>query len=281
MSALDSRLHAFRADLADARLKGIIEATRYADGGLRQVSAAVTAVHREPRSDSMQVTQAILGEHCRVFETHEGWAWVQLETDGYVGYVAENALSAHLTVPTHRVAVPSTFVYPAPNVKAQPVLPLPMNARIAISGQEGKFATLKAGGFVYAQHLKPVKETEDDFVAVAERFRNVPYLWGGKSAAGLDCSGLVQLSLEAAGIACPRDTDMQQRALGRTLRINDLDGLMRGDLVFWDGHVGIMTSEANLIHANGHHMLVAVEPLRDAVARIKSSYGEITALKRL
>src|SRR5204862_2433137 len=139
--------------------------------------------------------------------------------------------------------------------KAQPVTPLPLNAKIAIAGREGKFAALKNGGFVFAAHLKMVAEVEHDFVAVSERFQNVPYLWGGKSVMGLDCSGLVQLSLEAAGIACPRDTDKQEKALGTQIVINDLDGLRRGDLVFWKGHVGIMTDDQVLLHANGHHML--------------------------
>jgi len=281
MSALDSRLHAFRADLADIRLKGRIEAAHYADGDLRQVRAPIAAVYREPQADSLQITQALLGERCRVFDLHEGWAWVQLENDGYVGYIAEEALSAHVTDSTHRVSVPSTFIYPASNLKAQPAIPITLNAGVTVTGHEGKFARLKGGGFVFAGHLSPAQERQGDFVAVAEMFRGVPYLWGGKSAMGLDCSGLVQLSLEAVGIACPRDTDMQQRALGETLRVNDLDTLRRGDLVFWNGHVGIMSNEADLLHANGHHMLVALEPLRNAVARIKASYGEVTAIKRL
>jgi cell wall-associated NlpC family hydrolase len=281
MSALDSRLHAFRTDLADTRLRGIIEVPRYVDGEVRQVSARITAIRRDPRADAMQISQALMGEHCRVFETHEGWAWVQLDRDGYVGYIAEDALSDEISESTHRISVPSTFIYPCPNIKAQPAALISMNAKIAVAGQDGRFARMKDGGFVYAAHLKPVSDPEPDFVAVAELFLNVPYLWGGKSAAGLDCSGLVQLALEAAGIACPRDTDMQEGTLGETLRINDLDGLRRGDLVFWAGHVGIMLNEAELLHANGYHMLVVREPLADAVARIKASYGEITSIKRL
>jgi cell wall-associated NlpC family hydrolase len=281
MSTLDSRLNAFRPDLADLRLKSIVEAPRYANGSPRQVSAPIAAVRREPYTAATQITQALMGEACRVFETREGWAWVQLDADHYVGYIAEDALSAATAEPSHRVAVVSTFIYPAPNIKAQPVTPVPLNAKVAIAGREGKFAALKNGGFVFAAHLKMVAEVEHDFVAVCELFQNVPYLWGGKSSAGLDCSGLVQLSLEAAGMACPRDTDMQERALGRPLHLGDLDSLQRGDLVFWNGHVGVMANASDLIHANGHHMSVAREPLSDAVARIKASHGEITSLKRL
>ena len=281
MSALDSRLHAFRADLADRRLKGIIDAACYAEGDLRRVYAPVAPVHREPQADAMQITQAVMGERCRVFDLREGWAWVQLETDGYVGYVAENALAPDIDEPTDRVCVPSTFIYSAANIKSQPVIPIPMNARIVVAGVDGKFAMLKDGGFLLAAHLRPVNQNEADFVAVAERFHHAPYLWGGKSAWGLDCSGLVQLSLEASGIACPRDTDMQEKALGRALMVNDLDSLRRGDLVFWKSHVGIMSDERSLLHANGHRMLVALEPLEKAAARIEANDGDITAIKRL
>ena len=281
MSALDNRLHAFRADLADHRLKGVVDAVRYAEGDLRRVTAPIAPVHREPQPDSMQISQALMGERCRVFESREGWAWIQLESDGYVGYVGDNALAADIDEPTHRVSVPLTFIYPAPNVKSQPVISIPMNAEVTAVGEDGKFTRLKDGGFIFAAHLKSVKQTESDFVAVAEKFRNVPYLWGGKSAMGLDCSGLVQLSLKAAGIACPRDTDMQEKALGTPVMTNDLDRLRRGDLVFWKGHVGIMTDDEGLLHANGHHMLVALEPLKDAIARIKASDGDITAINRL
>ena len=122
MSALDSRLHAFRADLADRRLKGIIDAACYAEGDLRRVYAPVAPVHREPQADAMQITQAVMGERCRVFDLREGWAWVQLETDGYVGYVAENALAPDIDEPTDRVCVHSTFIYPVANIKSQPVI---------------------------------------------------------------------------------------------------------------------------------------------------------------
>jgi cell wall-associated NlpC family hydrolase len=281
MSILDPRLHAFRADLADIRLKGSIEAARFAEGALRQVSAPVAAAHREPRADAMQTTQALMGERCRVFESREGWAWAQLETDGYVGYIAEANLSGSIVEPTHRVAVLSTFLFPAANIKSQPATSVPMNAKVTVIGGDGRFAKLASGDFIIAAHLKPVAEHESDFIAIAARFLHVPYLWGGKSAAGVDCSGLLQVALEASGIPCPRDTDMQEKALGRAVLANDLDSLKRGDLVFWKGHAGFMADPATLLHANGHHMQTVMEPLREAVARIKNTAGEITAIKRL
>jgi cell wall-associated NlpC family hydrolase len=281
MSTLDSRLNAFRADLADIRLKGTVEAARFTEGDIRQLTAPIAAIHREPLVTSMQLTQALMGERCRVFDAHEGWAWVQLEADGYVGYVVEEALTAQVIEPTHRVSVPSTFIFPAANIKAQPVIQITLNCRLAVTGIEGKFARLAGGGFVFAAHLEQLKPPPGDFVAIAELFRSVPYLWGGKSVAGLDCSGLVQLSLEAAGIACPRDTDMQEKALGRALNIDDLGGLRRGDLVFWPGHVGIMTDGDSLLHANAHFLQVTLEPLRNAIARIKANDSQVSAVRRL
>jgi cell wall-associated NlpC family hydrolase len=281
MTKLDSRLHAFRPDLADSRLAGRVAAARYAEGRVMQVAAPLVTVHKSPSSDSMQLTQALMGERLHVFDEQEGWAWVQLAADSYVGYVSANALTPALTEATHRVAVPATFLYPAANLKTQPAIAVTLNARLCATGMEGKFLKTAAGLFVYADHVASIDAYADDFVSVAERFRHVPYYWGGKSVQGLDCSGLVQLALEACGIACPRDSDMQEQGLGTALQINDLDGLRRGDLIFWNGHVGIMTDSSTLLHANGHHMMVVAEPLREAVDRIAGQHGQITSLKRL
>ncbi len=281
MTDLDPRFNAFRPDLADRRLAARIKAERFADGTAMRIAAPLASLHRQPRFDSMQVTQALMGEKLQIFESREGWAWGQLERDNYVGYLAADALSAELAKPTHRVAVPATFAYPAPDLKSQPAVMLPMNAMLAVGGGDEKFARLADGRFVFVRHLKPLDQWESDFTAIAEMFRHVPYYWGGKSVQGLDCSGLVQLALQACGIACPRDSDLQERDLGVDLRLNDLDGLKRGDLVFWDGHVGIMTDDATLLHANGHHMLTVAEPLREAVDRIARSYGQVTSIKRL
>jgi cell wall-associated NlpC family hydrolase len=281
MSKLDSRLHAFRADLADIRLEGQVEASHFVAGIPMQVAVPVLPLHKAPAADSMQLTQALMGERLTVFAEHEGWAWVQLAGDSYVGYVSANALSATLAQATHRVRVPSTFLYPAANLKTQPAIQVTLNARLSVTGSEGRFLRLADGHFAFADHLCPIAEAAPDFVAVAEQFRHVPYYWGGKSVLGLDCSGLVQLALEAAGRTCPRDSDLQEQDLGQALQINDLDGLRRGDLVFWNGHVGIMTDDRTLLHANGHHMMVVAEPMRQAVDRIAAMYGHITSLKRL
>ncbi len=246
-----------------------------------QVVEPVVSLRKAPRFDAMQLTQALMGETVKVFSEEEGWAWVQLEADGYVGYVDGNALSADIVEPTHRVAVPSSFLYPGPNLKTQPAVPVTLNARVTVVATDGSFARLHSGRFVFTAHLQPIGTYADDFVGVAEMFRHVPYYWGGKSVQGLDCSGLVQLSLEAAGKTCLRDSDMQEASLGSAVPENDLDALKRGDLVFWNGHVGIMTDAQTLLHANGHHMMTVAEPLKDAVDRIAARYGRITSIRRL
>jgi cell wall-associated NlpC family hydrolase len=133
-------------------------------------------------------------------------------------------------------------------------------------------------GFLPASHLAPLDHRETDFVAVAERFLGTPYLWGGKTNYGLDCSGLVQLALTACGIRCPRDSDMQERALGALV---DMKNLRRGDLVFWKGHVAIVRDPKTFLHANAFHMAVAVEPIAEAIARIAGAGSEVTSVKRL
>ncbi|MCA3561957.1 MAG: C40 family peptidase [Aestuariivirga sp.] len=281
MAQLDQRLHAYRPDLADAALAGQVEAGRFVEPRLMQVIEPVVTVHRAPRFDAMQLTQALFGEQVNLFNEKEGWAWVQLSADGYVGYVNGNALSPHVTPSTHRVAVPSTFMYPEANLKSLPATLLTLNARVTVTSGTGAFSQLSNGRFVFTAHLRRADDFEADFVAVAEMFRHVPYYWGGKSVHGLDCSGLVQLSLEACGRPALRDSDMQEQTLGGNLPANGLDSLKRGDLVFWNGHVGIMTDGKTLLHANGHHMMVVAERLKDAVERIAAKYGQVTSVKRL
>jgi cell wall-associated NlpC family hydrolase len=281
MNKIDPRLNALRADIADARLAAVAKGARLVEGEAREVAVPLLSLYCEPRFDARLDTQGLMGERVRVFDVREGWAWLQLEADGYVGYAALDHLMPAHSVPTHRIAVPATFMFPAPDIKSQPAVTLTMNARVAVVGADERFAHLANGRFVVARHLKPLSETEPDFVTVAEAFLHVPYLWGGKSVLGIDCSGLVQLALEASGHAAPRDTDMQEAQLGRALPKEDLSGLERGDLVFWDGHVGIMADATTLLHANGHFMQVAREPLATAVERIAQRHGPITAIKRL
>ncbi len=281
MTKLDTRLHAYRSDLADKKLEGRVEAARFTQGVVMEVVASCVTLHRKSDAASMQITQALFGEKMAAFEVGDDWVWCQLKRDGYVGYVARHAVSHELTSPTHQVAVPLTFMYPQSNIKTQPVVEIPMNARLQVIRSDENFSELANGKFVFGKHIQPIDSFAQDFVGVAEKYLNVPYYWGGKSSCGLDCSGLVQVSLEACGIASPRDADMQEEQLGQSLMINDLDGLRRGDLVFWDGHVGIMADSETLLHANGFHMMTVKEPLQEAIARIAPTGGPVTSIKRL
>ncbi|MGE0210821.1 MAG: NlpC/P60 family protein [Parvibaculaceae bacterium] len=277
--SLDPRLNAFRPDLADARLEKHVAAERFVDGEAREIVAAATAVRKAPRGDAARLTEALLGEAVNVFERQGDWAWVQLVADGYVGYVEADALGEVGPQATHRIAVPLTHRYPAADLKSEPSWPAYLETRVAVTGEDGPWSRLAGGGHVYSRHLAPLKVHAADFVSVAEGFLGVPYLWGGKTFAGLDCSGLVQVALAAAGAAAPRDTDMQERALGEALA--EGTKLKRGDLVFWKGHVGIMLDGARLLHANGHHMQVVIEPLAEARARIAAAGFPVTSIRRL
>lgn len=279
---LDPRLNAYREDLAAADLHGRVDAPRFVEGERRQVRAASAPVRRAARPDAPLDTEALFGELVTVYDEREGRAWGQLEGDGYVGYLPAAALSAELGETTHRVTALRTFLYSAPDIKTPPQALVSLNARLAAAGKLDRFLSLAGGGYAIAAHAAPLREAAADYVSVAERFAGTPYLWGGRTSLGLDCSALVQLSLEAAGIDAPRDTDMQEAALGAALPgETDLAKLARGDLVFWKGHVGIATGEGGLVHANGHHMETVIEPLAEAVERIAAQHGPVSSVRRL
>jgi hypothetical protein len=204
-----------------------------------------------------------------------------LNSDGYVGWLPDRALAKPGAPPTHKVTALSTFAFPGPSIKLPPIGTLPLGAKLAVRRNDGGFAVTHEGWYVPQQHLGAPEIYESDFVAVAERFAGTPYLWGGKSGLGIDCSGLVQVALNAASIGCPRDTDMQEQALGRAVPESESKKLQRGDLIFWEGHVAIVRDAETIVHANAHHMATAVENTRAAIARIKAAGSEVTCIKRL
>jgi len=277
----DPRRYAYRKDIAAESLRGLVEAERFVKGEPRQIGVPSLPLRREPRFDAVLETEALLGEVVTLYDEREGWAWVQIVRDGYVGYMPSDGLARSIVAPTHRITALRTYIYPEPDGKTPPISLLSLNALIAVAKAGEKFLELAGGGYVFAGHAAPVHTFARDFVLVAEAFLGTPYLWGGRTSIGVDCSGLVQLALEAAGHAAPRDADMQEAELGHPVILRKGTKLRRGDLVFWDGHVGIMASATDLLHANAFHMAVEREPFAKARRRIKDVGYEVTSVRRL
>jgi cell wall-associated NlpC family hydrolase len=275
----DRRLTLARPDLAADHLRGLVDAPRYAIGQAKRIIAASAPLRRCPDASAALETEALHGESVMVYDEHGGWAWVQLDRDSYVGYMPAAALEAPAE-PTHRVAALRTHAYPGPSIKLTPRMALSLGARLKIVAHEGDFAVSADGLHLSRRHLAEPGWREPDYVAVAERFLETPYLWGGRTSEGIDCSGLVQTALAAAGVSSPRDSDMQEAALGEPIAIDE--PRTRGDLVFWKGHVGVMRDSVTLLHANGWHMKVVSEPLAEARVRIAANGGgNVTSVRRL
>jgi cell wall-associated NlpC family hydrolase len=282
-TGFDPRTTPARPDLAAKHLAGSVKAERFVEGKAFEIGTSHAPVRSTASHRATLMTEALKGERITIYETSEnGWAWGQLAGDGYVGFVPARTLRAAGPAATHKVAALRTFVFPGPSIKLPPRETISFGSRLAITRIDGSFAITADGGHVSVLHLAPVTTLESDFVAVAERFLGTPYLWGGKTSLGLDCSGLVQLALNACGVPCPRDTDMQEQALGSALvRPREPQQLRRGDLVFWKGHVAIVRDDATVVHANAsRHMAVALEPTAEALPRIRAIAGDITSVRR-
>lgn len=283
----DPRRHPWRADLAATGLEGRVPSARFAAGVARRVCRGCASLKAAPDDGAEQASQLLFGEIFTVYEEADGWAWGQNGGDGYVGYVDASALAADLAAPSHRVTALRSFLYAGPTLKRPPLDVLSLTSPVAVTGEaENGYLPLATGGWIFAGHLAPLDRPEPDYVATALRLLGTPYLWGGRSSLGLDCSALVQLALAAAGIDAPRDSDMQRGEVGVSLGPVPADGagvaFRRGDIVFFPGHVGIMLDGERLVHATAFVMAVTVEPLAAVITRTDPTRGGgLLAVRRL
>jgi len=278
----DPRLTPARREVAAKYLEGKVKAERFVEGEEFEIADSLAPLRERPSTGATLLTQALKGERVTIYDYDgEGFAWGQLNGDGYVGWLPDRALAKPAAAPTHKVTAIRTFAFPGPSIKLPPAETLVMGALVTVIREDGAFAVTREGWYLPRRHVDGVDRFLEDFVAVAERLVGTPYLWGGKSSLGIDCSGLVQIALNAAGTGCPRDSDMQQDGLGRLLGLADSSQLQRGDLIFWKGHVAIVRDADNIVHANAHHMATVIENTRDAIARIKAAGSEVTSIKRL
>ncbi|MQB44563.1 NlpC/P60 family protein [Rhizobium sp. ICMP 5592] len=280
---LDRRLNAFRPDLAEASLQGKVEAERFVEGTRAQVVVPVVALRPQPDLARGIDTELLLGEDVTVFERKDGWAWVKAVSDGYVGYLSEEAIKEGLAAPTHIVVPQRTFLYPEPELRKPHTGVLSMGSRVRVVGtaeaRGNHYVVLEDGTAIFAKHVQPIGYNDGgDYVEIAAKFMETPYLWGGRSGLGVDCSSLIQLALLMTGRAAPRDSDMQSAGLGKPIAREELK---RGDFVFWKGHAAVMEDADTIIHANGHTMTVARENFAAAVERIGWLYEYPTGYRRL
>lgn len=275
----DPRLTLARDGVAALSLFGQVRADRYEPTTAARCIAPAAAIRKAADARSEQQDQIIFGEMFDILFEDAGFAFGQARRDGYVGFVEGAALAKGAVEPSHWISALRTYAFAEPDLKTATTGLYTLNSLVAVEQTHGRFAKVSDGGWLFADHLSPIGDYASDPASVATMFLHAPYQWGGRESAGLDCSGLVQQALYACGLGGPRDTDMQAAALGRAI---ERDGLRRNDLVFWRGHVGIMLDETRLLHANAHHMMVAIEPVADAMSRIAAAgAGDPTTFKRL
>lgn len=268
----DRRLTPMTARVAHVSLRGLVEGVAFTDGEALRIVEPLVDLRGAPGGALER--QLVMGEGFVGVDRAAGHVFGFAVKDGYCGWLAETAVGVAVE-PSHWVASVGTHLYSEPRVQARQALALPIGARLAVVGQAGKFAQTTRG-FVAASHLREIGDWFSDPVAVAEGFLGTPYLWGGNSRAGLDCSGLVQVVHQACGIAVPGDADLQV-VVGREVA----GDLRRGDLLFWRGHVALVVDAGRLIHANGFTMSVAYEGIAACIARVLAAEGPVIARRRI
>ncbi|SPH24477.1 Dipeptidyl-peptidase 6 [Defluviimonas aquaemixtae] len=273
----DRRITPANGRVAHVSLQGLVKADRFVEGEHARIALSVADILDAP--EGKRDRQLLFGDRARILERRAGWAFLQAAKDGYCGYVAEEALGTDGAA-THWVSAPATHLYEAPDMKSRDLAMLSLGARLTARAEHERFVETDDGRFAPRVHLGREGERADDPAAVAESLIGTPYLWGGNSRSGIDCSGLVQAALLACGIACPGDSDLQEEALGRALPAGAPP--VRGDLIFWKGHVAMAMSADTLIHANAHHMAVRLEGIGAAIARIEAQgEGQVRIVRRL
>ncbi|MFV0408692.1 MAG: C40 family peptidase [Paracoccus sp. (in: a-proteobacteria)] len=257
----DRRLTPATERVALSSLRGVLDRPGYTDGFRARITAPLAELLVRP--DGPRDRQLNFGADVTVIETRDGWAFVQAARDGYVGWVEEADLSREIPQITHRVSAPATHIYPEPDIKLRELASLSLNARLSVVEIQGSFARLAQGGWV------PVQAISDRFAAdsveLAESLMGTPYLWGGNSRGGIDCSGLMQAALHGCGLACPGDADLQEAAF------KPVDEIHRGDLLFWPGHVAMACGDGRMVHATAWQMRVIHEDIGHAIARIEAA----------
>ncbi|MCL6229980.1 C40 family peptidase [Bartonella bilalgolemii] len=278
----NSEFHTSQDILTNQQCEKKIETPYSIQGEKRRVNTAVAGLFKENSKKSERQTECLFGEEVLILEHDEAMSKVESLKDGYVGYIDTQILCTSTIKQTHIVSVPRTFQYSQADLKKTVERALSMGSKVTVidvtETRGTMYSILENETAIVSSHLRPIEHTFKDYVNVAQTFIRTPYLWGGVSAFGLDCSGLVQLSMMMAGKTVLRDTSMQQQTIGKQL--TDTDILERGDLIFWQGHVAIMIDCENIIHTNGYSMDVMVEPLETAIIRIAKSGKHPVAKRR-